>query len=211
MVDLMSRTIQMKAFRDYLWPADHWEELPVVRNAQLTVVSSPPTVRFSGFQARFGLRVVVGEQPSDGFEGHWFLLDWSTREFVAEGIPFRVGTGQYEIVITAGLTKDLVQGNFELIAVAVGEEVPLPSIARRSLMIFPWPSYFLELIDRFAEREDRPYANFSQELSLTQTEIRRLTETISAMASVTTSLLFLIAVAVTLSTGSLVVVLLRRR
>ncbi|MEE9182529.1 MAG: ABC transporter substrate-binding protein, partial [candidate division NC10 bacterium] len=210
-VDLLSRTTRMKAFRDYPWPADHWEELPLVRNAQLSVFSSPPAVTFSGFEARFGLRVVVGERPSDAFEGHWFLLDRTTRESVAEGIPVRVGTGLYEIVITAGRTKNLVQGDFELIAVALGEEVPLPSIVRESLLILPWPSYFVELVDRFVEREDRAYQAFSRELSLTQAEIRRLTETISAVASVATSFLFLTAAAVALSTGSLIVVLRRRQ
>lgn len=179
-VDLTNRTTTMKAFREYPFRADHWQDLTRLRIPEVTVRNAPAFV-LPGGKAVFDLMVTVAGTLDESVTVRWFLKDLSTREFVAEGVEAPVVPGAYRIELSSTFIEELGDGNFEFMAVASGTDLALSVIARTGFAIVPkMPDTLSYLCPAVLGGCPDSMGGLSREIREVQEEIDRLDVTLTS-------------------------------
>ena len=207
-VDIVNRQTIMVANRDYVWPADFWDELTVVAVPTVTFAPTAPVV-FAGTPAVFDFSVNVGPAPTDDFTSTWFLRDVNTGEFLSEGAPSRLGTGSYRIEIPSGQTQSLLLGNFEIISIVNGATAAPPVISRDAFLILPSTLYFENLLDARATLLESDIDGLASDLSTTNDGIASNTAATAGLTALLTVVVILAVIAIAVAVISVVLILRR--
>jgi len=134
-VNAAARQSIMRRDTNYPFAANTYDSLtPIVPQV---VWGLAPTV-IIGQAATFGFNVrLASGTPYDNFAATWFVVNPATGEILYQGLPDRIGTGAYQVNLTATQTKTLTPGSFDLRLVVIGGEAAVPILVKESFIAIP--------------------------------------------------------------------------
>ncbi len=209
-VDIANRQTVMKAFREYLWPPEYWDDLTVV--ATPTVSFAPtPLVVFAGTAANFDYTVTVGGDPTDDLALNIYMLrNVDTGAFITKDVPTRLATGSYRVELTASQTSELLFGTFEVISVVTHNKAAVPAITPVSFLVrSPTADWFEAVLDARAKLIEDELDELSTNLGTAQGDVSSLTDAMAGLTALLTAVAVLAVVAIAVAVVGVILVLRR--
>jgi peptide/nickel transport system substrate-binding protein len=121
------KSVVLKRFADFPDSADKWLRFGEPKIASVTV-DGPGQVKI-GEEAKFDVTVTFNDQPypSNELASVKYLLFDANNNLVAKGDAVMVAEGQYQVVLSADVTKALAAGANKLEVVVASKVVSIPS------------------------------------------------------------------------------------
>ncbi|RLF23632.1 MAG: hypothetical protein DRN15_05470 [Thermoprotei archaeon] len=139
-VDPAAKMCVIKAFREYIFTADAWNELVKVKKPEIGL-PAPPTV-VPGLEAKIAVSSTFEGAPYDKVDIVGLVVDPATGLAVIKALAEHVGPGRFEIALSSEDTAKLKPGIYKLTVVAIGREASIPVIKSIDLTVMPETLYF---------------------------------------------------------------------
>ena len=202
-VDASTSQYRMTRDANYPFTADHWDQFLVPKIPRVEFEASPPVL--IGAPATFTVNVAVSSTPYDDFNMTWLLVNPATSALLFQGVPTRVGAGQYQITLSPIQTASLQAGAYELRTITVGAEAAPPVFATQSFLALPD-------VDRIVAEQNAKILTLENELDAQEAAQANATAALQAqLGAAQTTAAIGIGVAVVGVIAALVAIMMSRR
>ncbi len=168
--DVEADQIIIRAFREYLYGPDKWNELVTPKSPDI-LPELPPIVTV-GEEALFIVNSRLAGAPYSDVKISYMVVDPLSGEILASGDAWMVGAGRFAIRLSSDFTARLKPGTYEMIIVGVGAEAALPRVASTTFTVLP---SVRAVEERVVELEKR----FSEQLAGLGDRIRVVSESLA--------------------------------
>jgi peptide/nickel transport system substrate-binding protein len=144
--------ITFKAFRDYPFTADAFDNMITVQEPEVAFSSVPANV-VPGLGADFDLAVTVEGEPYENVDITYLLIDPSD-EVMVSGTATDLGAGAFRVPITATDTSAMVAGTYKLLTLTVGAEYAVPTQTETVFTVIPELAYFQTIVETLEAKVD---------------------------------------------------------
>ncbi|MDJ0270822.1 MAG: ABC transporter substrate-binding protein [Aigarchaeota archaeon] len=162
--------IIMKAFRDYVYGPDKWNELVTPKVPDISP-ELPPIVTV-GEEALFIVSSSLAGAPYSDVKISYMIVDPLSGEIITSGDAKGIGAGKFAIGLPSSFTATLKPGTYEMVIVGVGVEAALPRVASTTFTVLPSVRAVEEKVTELEKR-------FSEQLAGLEDRIRAVSESLA--------------------------------
>ncbi len=146
-----AKQVTLKAFRQYPFPPDHWNDL-VKPKAPEIALELPPIVTVGG-AATFIVKSSVAGVPYSKVDMSYMVVDPTTGNILTSGKASVISAGTFAIKLLPDVTSKFTPGTYEMVVIGVGKEAALPRISSTTFTVLP--SVKQEVAKQVGELEKR--------------------------------------------------------
>jgi peptide/nickel transport system substrate-binding protein len=164
--DTVANQITVRAFRDYVYPPNRWDELVIPKVPEISLKA--PAEVAPGVAATFTIRSVLRGVPYDAVDIKYMVVD-PTGNVVLRGAAIGKGGGEFTIELSKEETSLLIPGTYELLVIAVGREAALPRLTSATFTVIPQVVHLEEImkgeVGKVEEEVSKKIAEVQSELA----------------------------------------------
>ena len=170
-VNVEAKQAIIKAFREYPFKADKWDDLITPKVPEITMAPAPTVT--PGLEASFEFTSIVAGKPYDKIRATYMVIDPVTGEVLLKGGAERIEAGKFAVKLTSEQTAKLLPGSYELLLVVVGEEAALPRLSSTAFTVVPAVATLEEEIAHIREKVAEEVSGVNERIASMRDEIAK--------------------------------------
>ena len=168
-IDPVAKTITLKAFREYVYTADHWDHLVTPKVPEIGVETPPQVV--PGLPATVNVTSTFAGEAYELVDITFLLVNPEGETVLSKKPTWDATAAKFIVSLTEEETGMLTPGVYTIYVIAIPQEAAIPKVTTKSLTVIPVMVYIESQIDALEASLSADIADLQDTITGLQTEL----------------------------------------
>lgn len=168
-IDTVAKTITVKAFRDYVYKADRWDDLVTPKIPEMSIETPAQVV--PGLPATINVTSTFEGEPYSKVDVDVLIVNPEGQTVIEKTATWNANASKFVATLSEEETGALTPGVYTVYVIAIPHEAAVPKVTTKSLTVIPVMVYIESQIDALEASLEHDIAELQSTVSDLETQL----------------------------------------